>query len=252
MKYTQITLLSFFFTCQLFTNNLDEDYVSYVNPLIGTDSSFELSKGNTYPAIARPWGMNFWTPQTGKMGDGWAYQYQSNEIVGFKQTHQPSPWINDYGAFSIMPSVGEIKVNEKDRKASFSHQNEVVEPHYYKVFLENINTNVEFTVTDRSSYFKIKFPKTEKANIIVDAFFKKSEIIIIPDENKILGVAKNSSGGTPKNFANYFVIEFNQKFYDYGVWSGSGFKSKNTKSLLNSYKAKNDFMFIPVINSEFF
>ena len=229
MKFTQITLLSFFFTCQLFTNNLDDDYVSYVNPLIGTDSSFELSKGNTYPAIARPWGMNFWTPQTGKMGDGWAYQYQSNEIVGFKQTHQPSPWINDYGAFSIMPSVGEIKVNEKDRKASFSHKNEIVEPHYYKVFLENINTNVEFTVTDRSSYFKIKFPKTKKANIIVDAFFKKSEIIVIPDENRILGVAKNSSGGTPKNFANYFVIEFSQKFYDYGVWSGSGFKSKNTK-----------------------
>tara|TARA_B100001027_G_scaffold38232_1_gene23957 strand:+ start:6771 stop:9077 length:2307 start_codon:yes stop_codon:yes gene_type:complete len=229
MKFTQITLLSIFFTCQLFTNNLDDDYVSYVNPLIGTDSSFELSKGNTYPAIARPWGMNFWTPQTGKMGDGWAYQYQSNEIVGFKQTHQPSPWINDYGAFSIMPSVGEIKVNEKDRKAIFSHQNEIVEPHYYKVFLENINTNVEFTVTDRSSYFKIKFPKSKKANIIVDAFFKKSEIIIIPDENKILGVAKNSSGGTPKNFANYFVIKFSQKFYDYGVWSGSGFISKNTK-----------------------
>ena len=229
MKLVQSVLLSFLFTCQLFTNNLDEDYVSYVNPLIGTDSSFELSKGNTYPAIARPWGMNFWTPQTGKMGDGWAYQYKSNEIVGFKQTHQPSPWINDYGAFSIMPSVGEIKVNEKNRKASFSHQNEIAEPHYYKVFLENINTNVEFTVTDRSSYFKIKFPKTKKANIIVDAFFKKSEIIILPDENKILGVAKNSSGGTPKNFANYFVIEFNQKFYDYGVWSGSGFKSKNTK-----------------------
>ena len=109
-------IIIFFFTCQLFTNNLDDDYVSYVNPLIGTDSSFELSKGNTYPAIARPWGMNFWTPQTGKMGDGWAYQYQSNEIVGFKQTHQPSPWINDYGAFSIMPSVGEIKVNEKIEK----------------------------------------------------------------------------------------------------------------------------------------
>ena len=229
MRFAKITLLSFFFTCQLFTSNLDKDYVSYVNPLIGTDSSFELSKGNTYPAIARPWGMNFWTPQTGKMGDGWAYQYQSNEIVGFKQTHQPSPWINDYGAFSIMPSIGEIKVNEKDRKASFSHQNEIVEPHYYKVFLENINTNVEFTVTDRSSYFKIKFPKTKKANIIVDAFFKKSEIIVLPDENKILGIAKNNSGGTPKNFANYFVIEFNQKFYDYGVWSGSGFISKNTK-----------------------
>ena len=43
------------------------DPVEYVSPLVGTQSTFELSTGNTYPAIARPWGMNFWTPQTGKM-----------------------------------------------------------------------------------------------------------------------------------------------------------------------------------------
>lgn len=50
------------------------DPVEFVNPLMGTQSSFELSTGNTYPAIARPWGMNFWTPQTGKMG-GWMGVY---------------------------------------------------------------------------------------------------------------------------------------------------------------------------------
>ncbi len=71
--------------------------------LVGTQSTLNLSTGNTYPAIARPWGMNFWTPQTGKMGDGWQYTYTANKIRGFKQTHQPSPWINDYGQFSIMP-----------------------------------------------------------------------------------------------------------------------------------------------------
>lgn len=83
-----------------------KDFTQYVNPLMGTLSSFELSTGNTYPAIARPWGMNFWTPQTGKMGDGWQYVYTANKIRGFKQTHQPSPWINDYGQFSIMPVTG--------------------------------------------------------------------------------------------------------------------------------------------------
>ena len=41
----------------------------YVSTLVGSLSSFEISTGNTYPAIALPWGMNFWTPQTGKMGD---------------------------------------------------------------------------------------------------------------------------------------------------------------------------------------
>lgn len=77
--------------------------VDYVSPLVGTQSKHALSTGNTYPAIALPWGMNFWVPQTGKMGDGWAYTYDADKIRGFKQTHQPSPWINDYGQFAIMP-----------------------------------------------------------------------------------------------------------------------------------------------------
>ncbi|MBS1503726.1 MAG: glycoside hydrolase family 92 protein, partial [Bacteroidetes bacterium] len=84
--------------------------VDYVNPLMGTDSKYELSNGNTYPAIALPWGMNFWTPETGKMGDGWQYTYAANKINGFKQTHQPSPWMNDYGQFAVMPETGHIKI----------------------------------------------------------------------------------------------------------------------------------------------
>ena len=107
MYRTSIYIIIFLCSLPLFcaseNDSTEQDFVQYVNPLIGTDSSHGLSNGNTYPAIARPWGMNFWTPQTGKMGDGWAYTYKSDEIVGFKQTHQPSPWINDYGAFSICP-----------------------------------------------------------------------------------------------------------------------------------------------------
>jgi len=213
--------LTFLF-CGFIYTQTNKDYVKYVNPLIGTDTSFELSNGNTYPAIARPWGMNFWTPQTGKMGDGWAYTYKSDKLVGFKQTHQPSPWINDYGAFSLMPSVGKLSVLEDERKLKFNHDNEIVEPHYYSVILDEINTKVEFTVTDRSSFFKFNFPKSENSNIIIDAFFKNSEIKVIPDENKIIGIAKNNSGGVPENFANYFVIEFNRAFKKSGVWDGRG------------------------------
>lgn len=72
--------------------------VDYVNPLMGTDSKKSMSNGNTYPAIATPWGMNFWTPMTAEMGNGWAYNYDDDKIRGIKQTHQPSPWINDYAA----------------------------------------------------------------------------------------------------------------------------------------------------------
>ena len=83
--------------------NKQSSLVEFVNPLVGTDSDHDLSNGNTYPAIALPWGMNFWTPQTNKMGDGWAYMYHDTKIRGFKQTHQPSPWIGDYAAFSPFP-----------------------------------------------------------------------------------------------------------------------------------------------------
>ena len=220
-KVLKIFLLITIF-CQSIICNNEEDFVKYVNPLIGTDTSFELSNGNTYPAIARPWGMNFWTPQTGKMGDGWGYTYKATHLVGFKQTHQPSPWINDYGAFSLMPSIGKLGVLEDDRKASFKHKNETVEPHYYSVYLDEINTKVEFTATERSSFFKFNFPKNKNANIIIDAFFKNSEIKILPGGNKIIGIAKNNSGGVPDNFANYFVLEFNRTFNLSGVWDGKG------------------------------
>lgn len=109
--------------------------VDYVNPLMGTQSTYEFSTGNTYPAIARPWGMNFWMPQTGKMGDGWAYVYTANKIRGFKQTHQPSPWINDYGQFALMPVVGAPEFDQDKRASWFSHKGEVAKPYYYKVYL---------------------------------------------------------------------------------------------------------------------
>ena len=105
------------------------DPVEWVNPLMGTDSKPLLSNGNTYPAIALPWGMNFWTPQTGKMGDGWAYQYAADKIRGFKQTHQPSPWMNDYGQFSIMPVTGKLAFEQDARASWFSHKSEIAKPY---------------------------------------------------------------------------------------------------------------------------
>ena len=90
----------------------------YVSTLVGSLSEHSFSTGNTYPAIALPWGMNFWTPVTGKMGDGWAYRYDQNIIRGLKQTHQPSPWINDYGQFAIMPVRDASAVDENSRASN--------------------------------------------------------------------------------------------------------------------------------------
>ncbi|WP_411032347.1 GH92 family glycosyl hydrolase [Spongiimicrobium sp. 3-5] len=209
------------------TNEPKTALVDYVNPLMGTDSSFDLSNGNTYPAIALPWGMNFWTPMTSKMGDGWTYKYDENKIRGIKQTHQPSPWINDYAAFSLMAVTGDLKFQEDERASWFSHKSETVKPHHYKTYLADYDTSVEVTPTERAAYFKFTFPE-DQSYILLDAFFKGSMVKIIPEERKIIGYCRNNSGGVPENFHNYFVAEFDKDFEITHTWGDKWALAENT------------------------
>lgn len=201
---------------------LISDPVDYVNPLMGTQSNYSLSNGNTYPAIALPWGMNFWMPQTGKMGDGWAYTYTAEKIRGFKQTHQPSPWINDYGQFSIMPVTGNVVFDEDARASWFSHKIEIAKPYYYSVYLADHDVVAELTPTERSCMFRFTFPESDSSFVVVDGFDHSSYVKIIPEENKIVGYTTKNSGGVPENFRNYFVLVFDRPFeYQYGVSNGT-------------------------------
>ncbi|GJM63392.1 GH92 family glycosyl hydrolase [Persicobacter diffluens] len=190
--------------------------VDLVNPLMGTDSDFELSNGNTYPAIATPWGMNFWSPQTGKNGDGWMYAYSAKTIRGLKQTHQPSPWINDYGVFSLMPVVGAPKFKEEERKSYFSHKAEEVKPYYYSVYMADYDVLAEMAPTERANQMRFTFPEGENSWVVIDAFHKGSSIKV--EGNKIIGYSSYNSGGVPENFKNYFIIEFDKDIQEVKVW----------------------------------
>jgi predicted alpha-1,2-mannosidase len=197
------------------------DPVEWINPLMGTASKPELSNGNTYPAIALPWGMNFWTPQTGKMGDGWAYTYDADKIRGFKQTHQPSPWMNDYGQFAIMPVVGGKKFTQDARASWFSHKAETAKPYYYSVYLADADVTTEIAPTERAAQFRVTFPQSDQSYIVVDAFDKGSYIKILPEKQEIVGYStRYARGPLPKNFRNYFVIHFDKPFASADVWSG--------------------------------
>jgi predicted alpha-1,2-mannosidase len=202
------------------------DPVEWVNPLMGTDSKHSLSNGNTYPAIALPWGMNFWMPQTGKMGDGWGYMYSADKIRGFKQTHQPSPWMNDYGQFAIMPVTGKLRFDQDSRASWFSHKSETVKPYYYSVYLADHDVTTEITPTERAASFRFTFPQTDSAYVVIDAFDKGSYVKVIPGENKIVGYTTKNSGGVPENFKNYFVIQFDKPFTASHTWSDSLLSSK--------------------------
>lgn len=193
--------------------------VDYVNPLVGTDSWFGFSTGNTYPAVGLPRGLNFWTPQTGKMGDGWIYQHDAHKICGFRQTHQPSPWINDYGAFALMPLEGRLVFDREKRASWFSHKTEIAKPYYYKVYLADPDTTAEMTVTQRAAQFRFWFPDSDASYVIVDGFHKGSWVKAVPSERMIVGYCRNHNGGVPDNFANYFAVVFDRDFEEVIVWS---------------------------------
>lgn len=210
------------------------DPVDWVNPLMGTASKPDLSNGNTYPAIALPWGMNFWTPQTGKMGDGWAYTYDADKIRGFKQTHQPSPWMNDYGQFSVMPVTGKMRFTQDERASWFSHKAEVVKPYYYSVYLADANVTTEITPTERAAQFRFTFPKSDSSYVVIDAFDKGSYIKVIPKERKIIGYSTKYARGPLPNFKNYFVIYFDKDFVSANTWHGKTL-AKDTLELQSNH-----------------
>lgn len=220
------------------------DPVERVNPLMGTLSKPSLSNGNTYPAVGVPWGMNLWSPHTGKMGDGWMYTYDSDKIIGFKQTHQPSPWMNDYGQFSIMPVIG-LKLNEDQRASWFSHKAEVSKPYYYSVYLAEHNITTELTPTERAAQFRFTFGESDSSFVIIDAFDKGSYVKIIPSQRKIIGYNSKYSKGNYENLKNYFVIQFDKDFSTSGIWDGKDYLDKkrelqsNRTAAIIGFKTKN-------------
>ncbi|TSJ47936.1 GH92 family glycosyl hydrolase [Fluviicola chungangensis] len=207
--------------------------IEYVNPLMGTDSKMELSNGNTYPAIGLPWGMNLWTPQTNVMGDGWAYQYNADQLRGFKQTHQPSPWMNDYGQFAIMPGSGKVVFDQNERASWFSHKSEVSKPNYYSVYLADCDVTTEITPTERAAVFRFTFPKNDSSFIVIDALDRGSYVKVFPKERKIIGYTKRYSRGKLTNFKNYFVIYLDRDIAFYSVASDGKLIGKQEESASN-------------------
>ena len=203
-----------------------EDPVRFADPFVGTDNTKEVSNGNLYPAIARPWGMNAWTPQTGPAGQGWLYDWKDRKIMGFHQTHQPSPWIGDYGQFSIMPITGKAVFVEKDRASWFSHKTEQALPHYYRVYLADYDTTVELTPTERAAMFRITYPATDTPRLVVDALDMGSSVEVDAANRRITGrSSKMNIRGNERHLALkpldcWFVLEFDKPIASVSIWDG--------------------------------
>ncbi|WP_347159864.1 GH92 family glycosyl hydrolase [Pontibacter chitinilyticus] len=213
------------------------NFVQYVNPLIGT-----AKMGHTYPGATVPFGMVQLSPDTdtipyavnGKYNPDVykycaGYQYDDKTIVGFSHTHFSGTGHSDLGDFLLMPTAGRLQLNPgtADKPASgyrsaFSHKNEVAEPAYYKVKLDDDNITAELTATTRVGMHQYTFPKSDSAHVILDLmhgiynYDGKNVWTYVRVENDTLITGYRQTSGWARTRTVYFAMAFSKPFYRYG------------------------------------
>jgi predicted alpha-1,2-mannosidase len=198
----------------------DRDATSYVNPLIGTQSS-AIGYGGTMPFVSPPFGMTNWTPQTRQNKISiTSYNYDDSTISGFIGTHQPAIWMGDYGYVTVMPQTGGLRTTPEERRLPYKHSEETARPDYYGVSLDaggGDAIRVEMTATERCSMLRFHFPKSGVARVVVEASRRGTAGYAAVDmkSHEITGYnpdRMDSHLGPSKlpNFKGYFAIQFRQ------------------------------------------
>ncbi|MFT5086688.1 MAG: putative alpha-1,2-mannosidase [Candidatus Latescibacterota bacterium] len=196
--------------------------VDYANPAQGTTSVHALSQGNTLPLVARPFAMTHWAPQT-EEGTRF-YKPDARQLQGIRATHQPSPWIGDYGNFLLCPQSGRRFLPAWQRSSVFREQDTTLRPHYFRTILGRYRTTVEFTPTERCALMRLQFPAGKSARLIIDLFEGECHFNIDTENGSLSGFTRANSGGVPDNYALYFYIEVDAPttgggfFKDSEVW----------------------------------
>ena len=200
----------------------DKPLISYVNPFIGTDGH-----GHTYPGATLPFGMMQLSPDTRL--DGWdgcsGYHYSDNEIYGFSHTHLSGTGVSDYGDILLMPTNKQIfnngantsssSVQVEGYKSKFSHKNEVAEPGFYKVHLDDTNIDVALTVSKRSGMHKYNFPTAENQFVILDLEHRDEVLDAKIDkisDTEIVGYRHSKAWATDQRL--FYVIKTSHPFTD--------------------------------------
>ena len=210
MKFLKLCALAFSLTIPALAQpQTAPDLVRYVNPLQGTDSSGGFSTGNTLPLVARPFAMTDWTLQTGEGNWGWWFSPHSRSLQGVRATHQPSPWMGDYGYFTVMAQTGPLYLKANQRSSAYRLDESTIAPNYLRVPLRRYNTLLEMTPTARCSMFRFSFPKGENGRVLLQ-MAGESQAKINREDGTISGFTRSKSADVPASFAYYYVARFNR------------------------------------------
>lgn len=191
--------------------------LSHVNPLQGTWSHYQFSTGNTLPIMAMPYGMAHWTLQTDNVR-GWFFNPLTPKIQGLRCTHQPSPWMGDYGAFTILPQVGKRLLSCTKRATAYRLDKSTIKPHLIEIELIGSGTRISATPTVRGAYLQFAFSQTTDRRVILEGVKGETSFSVLDDKRTIVGFTRGNSGGVPENFAHYFVATLNSDIVSFGCF----------------------------------
>lgn len=215
-------LIIVFISLNACQSSKNKDLIRYVDPMIGTGGH-----GHTYPGATVPFGMVQVSPDT--RWENWdgssGYHYSDKTIMGFSQTHLSGTGAPEFCDILLMPTTGEPTVitgDEKDSKtgyrSSFDHKNEFASAGYYSVILDDYQVKAELTATTRSGFHRYTFPKSDKANIIIDIKNRdhvvESNLEFISD-TEIQGVRISKRWAKDQHV--YFYAKFSKPFKAYGI-----------------------------------
>ncbi len=173
----------------------------YVNTLTGTQSRYDLSHGNSLPLVARPWGFNSWSPQTDNADGSWFFHPEDVRMFGIRCTHQPSPWIGDYGTFRIQATMHDSGHGDSWQFSSYDPSTSHWLPYYWDSHLDAYSTShgkthVELTSTQHGAVVRVSFPPFAHGPTS-DGFSQTRRILIALDSGQGQ-VSTSSAAGVPQ------------------------------------------------------
>lgn len=182
--------------------------IDYVNIRQGTDSDKRFSRGNTLPLIQRPFGMAAFTLQTNGMRGNWFYHPGDCSVEGLRLTHQPSPWMGDYGQVLFMPQQGRVSADRAARYSSYQPKEAVMTPSYLELFLLRDRLRLSFTPTERCAVMRLEFTRGEKKRLSIWSEEWAAVWEINKEKREICGTLHIRKDGCPQNFKEYINITF--------------------------------------------
>lgn len=193
--------------------------LSYVNAKIGTYNEPRYSHGNILPLVSRPFGMASFTIQNDGGLAPWFYNPYSHSFEGIRLTHQPSPWIGDFGHLLFLPFTNELNKDRNRRWTSFRPEETILKPHLFSTYLQRYNVYFKLTTSERGAIFSIKSKYGENVNLAIMTF---GESHFEVKDGKLIGETTTLTFEGKKKITQYFCFSFNKELINYSALENGG------------------------------